>query len=115
MNKIYISAGGTYGFLAIGQSLRKVTLATGASTSLSNDREYTALVYGGNSVLYGVYNGAIGIINQTTGAFTEITKVHDQVDNLVYKDVDEVWFTTQNSLGVINTGTGVITWLTHSL
>ena len=85
MHRIYVNAGGTSGFMAVGQSLRKITLATGASTSLTNDRTYTALMYGGNSVLYGASIGEIGSINQTTGVFTKIaTWLGGVIDNIIY-------------------------------
>jgi hypothetical protein len=98
MKRIYVAAGATYGFMAVGPSLRKITLATGASVTLTNDKTYTALCYGGDSVLYGADKDGIYTINQTTGAATPVADIDGEVDNIVYKDTDELYMTNGNSL-----------------
>ena len=111
MKRIYIDAGGTSGFMAVGTSLRKITLATGASTTLTEDREYTALMYGADSLLYGADKSGIYVIDQTTGAATKLATLDTPIDNLVYKDVDEIYMTGGNSMASMYTttaGGGVI-------
>ena len=115
MNRIIVNAGGTYGFMAEGSTLRKITLGTGAHTTLDTKRTYTTLCYGGNSVLYGASNDEIGIINQSTGAFTVLVNNLSKVSGIMYKDTDEIWIMTGDALKLINTdpttatGTAVIT------
>ncbi len=120
MKRIYIAAGSTYGFMAVGPSLRKITLATGASATLTNDKSYTALCYGGTT-LYGADQDGIYTINQTTGAATPISDIEGEVDNIVYKDTDELYLTNGNALSsmVTNTAgggtTGAVTYLKQDL
>ncbi len=109
MNRIYVAAGATYGFLAAGPALRKVTLATGASTTLTTLNRYTALCYGGDSELYGATKSEVVSINQTTGAATVLAVVDGTVDNIVYKDADELYLTIGNALMSVNIGTGAFT------
>ena len=102
MKRIFVNAGGTSGFIAVGDTLSKVTLATGASTTLTTDCRYTALCYGGDSVLYGANKEGLYSIDQTTGAKTQIAYVED-IDNIAYKDTDEVWVLSHNSWLLVQT------------
>lgn len=116
MDRIFINAGGTSGFMAVGTSFRKITLATGASATLTEDVTYTALCYGGDTVLYGAYEGKIGSINQTTGAFTKIADWKDgKIDNIVYKDADELWFTCGGSLVLMDFTDGSYAYVVQDL
>lgn len=108
MKRIYVAAGATYGFMAAGVALRKVTLASGVSETLDTTNRYTALCYGGTT-LFGATKSEIVSINQTTGAATVLALVDGTVDNIVYKDADELYITIGNALMSVNTGTGVFT------
>ncbi len=119
MKRILISISSTVGFMAEGQTLSKIALATGVRTPLTTDKTYTALCYGGDSVLYGAHRDEIGTIHQTTGVFTPISNVDGIVDNIMYKDADEIWFTIGNSMVLLetnaNTATGTCVMDTNAL
>lgn len=115
MKRTYVAAGATYGFMAVGSSLRKVTLATGVSETLTTLNRYTALCYGGDTVLYGATKSEVVSINQTTGAPTVLFAVEGTVDNIVYKDTDELYLTIGNSLLVVDTDDGAVTYINQSI
>ncbi len=102
MDRIFVNAGGTYGFMAEGQALRKITLADGTNVTLTTDTEYTALCYGGDTVLYGATNDELVSINQSNGARTILMKLAGEIDNILYKDTDELWVTVGNSFKLID-------------
>ena len=114
MRTIFVNAGGTYGFMAVGQALRKVTLATGASSTLTHDTTYRALCFGGDSVLYVADTDALYSIDQSTGAKTEIADIRD-ITNILYKDTDELWVLSGNSWLLVSSLTGAYTYVTQDL
>lgn len=111
MSRVMVDAGGVYGFMAEGPALRKIILADGTHENLGNTRTYTALCYGGDGVLYGANKDEIGTINQTTGAFTPIRNVSSHIYSIVYKDIDEVWYITDDAMVLLRTDTGAITYV----
>ncbi len=108
MERIFVNAGGTYGFMAEGDCLRKVTLATGVSTTLTTGIKYKALCYGGDSVLYGADSNFLYSIHQTTGAATKLAPIRN-IDSIIYKDLDEVWVTSGNSYILVGTAVDTAT------
>lgn len=114
MKRIYVAAGATYGFMAAGSALRKVTLATGASTTLKTDVRYTALCYG-STTLFGATANGVYTINQTTGVATLLFKVSGDVTSIVYKDADELYLVVGNVLMLVDTDDGATTYLNYNI
>jgi hypothetical protein len=110
----FVNAGGTYGFLGVGDTLRKITLADGTDVTLTTNSMYTALCYGGDSVLYGATPDGLYSIAQDTGVATLITKIQN-IDNIIYKDTDEIWVLTGNSMMLVDITDGSYTFVLQNL
>ena len=104
---------GTAAYMIQGNALQKVNTTTGATTSISVDKEFKALTFG-NAVLYGVTQAALYSIDTTTGVATLIATIAD-IDSISYLSTTVLVATRANSLLKITSATGVYTYLSNSI
>lgn len=104
----------TSGYLSVGDTLRKITLADGTDITLSVNAMYTALCLGGDGVLYGATPDGLYTVHLTTGVATLIGKIQN-IDNIIYKDTDEIYVLTGNSMMLVDTTDGSYTYVLQNL
>lgn len=104
---------GTNLYLATQGSLQKIVVATGASSTINNDKFFVSLTYG-NSILYAADQDGIYSVNVTTGALTPIVDM-EGITGIMYFSATHLLVLKGNSLAYVAVADGSYTYKRQDL